>query len=117
MLAYRVYPKDTDGTRARNVFGVGLQANNSTISFSNNPLGFPGVSTNFNRYQTTFAKNDIGIQLNNSTLEGGTYQGGSTLPNAGGGDYKTSILQSFHSIAKELSNCQKTIPLHSVLPH
>ena len=97
MIAYRVYPKDTNGIRARNIFGIGLQAKNSVISFSNNPLPVPGVSTSFNRYQLSFSKNDIGIQLHNSQLEGGTYQGGTIIPNAGGGDYETSIIQSFQN--------------------
>ena len=96
MIAYRVYPKNTDGTRSKKYFGTGLKSNNSTIVFSDTALG-TGVLPAFNRFQVTFAKNDIGIQLNNSTIEGGTFQDGQVRPNAGGLDYNTGIIQSYQN--------------------
>jgi hypothetical protein len=95
-IAYRNYPKlaTSTSTRTANASGAGMLAKHSTILFDDTSVA------GSRRCLLNFAKNDIGIQLENSTLKGGkiNYGGGGDKTDTGTTDNTTSVLQAFQNV-------------------
>jgi hypothetical protein len=94
-IAYRNYPRNVDFTRTTGLIGHGLKAINSNITFIDEPLGVT-ADANFNRFTVAFSRNNNGISLHSSQINGGT-RSSSGKSNAGGTDTKTGILQSYQN--------------------
>lgn len=98
MIGYRIYEKDSGAARSDTKDSVGLRAVNSNLTFTDEALGV-AADADFNRFLVAFSRNDVGISLELSKVNGGV-RVSTGKGNAGGADETTSVIQTYQNTNK-----------------